>query len=138
MTHTVTAMLGPVPYRVTLTEGTHRWLADLDLAETGHTGPDPHELLLSSLGACTAITLGLYAKRKGWSIEEAHVVLTIVSEGGAPHTTRIERDIELLGALDHEQRLRLLEVANACPIHKLLHGTVDIETRLMEEVAGDA
>lgn len=138
MTHTVTAMLGPVPYRVTLSEGTHRWLADLALPETGHAGPDPHELLLSSLGACTAITLGLYAQRKGWVIEETHVVLNILSEGGTPHTTRIERDIELLGALDHEQRLRLLDIANACPIHKLLRGTVDIETRPLKEVADDA
>jgi putative redox protein len=137
MTHTVTAMLGPTPYRVTLSQGTHRWLADLKLPETANEGPDPHELLLSALGACTAMTIGLYAKRKGWGIDETHVVLDITSEGGMPHTTRIDRQIELLGTLDQEQRLRLLDVANACPIHRVLSGQIEIDTRLMEEVADD-
>jgi len=130
MTSKVTATSAPVPYQVTLSDGTHQWLADIAQQGTQNAGPGPHELLLSALGACTAITLGLYAQRKQLHLEGINVALEITVEDSAAGVTRIERRIALQGDLDDSQRQRLLQVANACPIHRLLSGTVEVQSAL--------
>jgi len=105
----------------------HHVRADEELEKGGEdTGPAPHELLLAALGACTAITLKIYAQRKGWPLQDAHVALTGANQAGV---FVINRDIRLDGELDAEQRQRLIEIADKCPVHKTLMGEISILTR---------
>ena len=78
-TQVVNASLGTTPYRVTLGDDSHQWLSDVPAAlGGGDSGPSPHEILLSALGACTAITVAMYAQRKEWPLEGIDVQLNIV------------------------------------------------------------
>lgn len=120
--------------------GRHRLQADEPSALGGSdAGPSPYDLLLASLGACTSMTLRLYANHKQWPLERVEVRLRhdkIHATDCADCETRegkidrIEREIRLTGALDETQRQRLLEIANRCPVHRTLHSEVTIPTRL--------
>ncbi len=121
----------------------HAMLADEPL-EYGGTdrGPSPYEYLLAALGACTSMTLQMYARLKKLPLEKAVVRLTHkkihAQDCGHCEATdgkidRMEREIELIGELNEEQRKRLLEIAERCPVHKTLHNEVDIISRLKEE-----
>jgi putative redox protein len=106
--------------------GTHKLRADEPGDKGGDdNGPEPHELLLAALGSCTAITLKLYAERKGWPLRDLRVTL---SGGPAEGRFAITRQIVFTGELDAEQRQRLVEIAGKCPVHKTLTGTIDIAT----------
>lgn len=131
MDEDVTVMLGNVPYQVSVESRGHRWLADEPYTVGGgDTGPKPGELLLSSLGACTAITVKMYATRKKWPLENITIILRYNSiNKPTPTTTVIEREIDFTGNLDTAQKTRLLEIAAACPIHKLLSNPVIIITK---------
>jgi putative redox protein len=95
--------------------------------EGGDAGPEPHEWLLAGLGACTSMTLKLYADRKQWPLEAVEVTV----EGDPTAEAFVfKRRIRLVGALDDEQRKRLLEIANKCPVHKTLSGVIRIQTEL--------
>jgi len=119
-----------IPYATDITVGSHHLLADEPTdAGGGDTGPGPRDLLLAALGSCTAITLRMYAQRKQWPLQEVAVKLSYAEES-TPGTTRIERYITLTGALDQEQRERLLQIANMCPLHKILTGKIEIPTNL--------
>lgn len=89
-------------------------------------GMDPHEMLQASLAACTIITVQMYANRKGWPLESTDVSIEIKSENKTE--TLIERKIKFVGNLDEEQRARLTEIADKCPIHNLLESKVSIST----------
>lgn len=124
----ISAHIGQTAYRVLLDDGAHTWLADEPSSSGGgHRGPTPVALLLSSLGACTSITLKMYAQRKQWPLTDVDVTLDIVKGDGG---STIKRSIVLHGDLSNEQRERLLQIANACPVHKLLTNPIAIQTGL--------
>ena len=129
----VTAVLGENPYVVTLSDGTHQWLGDEPLESGGgDRGPTPHQLVLSGLGACTAITLRMYAARKRWALSGVTVELQLNPDGGPPGGgSEIRRRITLHGELTAEQRERLLQVASACPVNKTLGGEIHTTTSLV-------
>lgn len=128
---TITARIEDIPYQVRLSDGQHHWLADEPAAVGGgDSAPAPTDLVLSGLGACTAITVIMYARRKGWPLQAVDVSLDI-SKGATPADgSRITRQVRLEGPLDEASRERLLQVANACPVHKLLSNPIHIDTTL--------
>jgi putative redox protein len=123
-----------------LLDGRHRLIADEPRSVGGDdAGPNPYELLLMSLGACTSMTLRLFARRKQWPLDRVVVRLRharIHAEDCASCETktglidRIEREIELQGALDAAQRARLMEIADMCPVHRTLTSEINIVSRL--------
>ena len=131
--HAVTALLGETPYVVTLSDGTHEWFGDEPPeAGGGGRGPTPHQLVLSGLGACTAITLRMYADRKGWPLHGVTVELELNPDGApAAGVAEIRRRITLHGDMTSEQRERLLQVANACPVNRTLGGEIRTTTTLV-------
>jgi putative redox protein len=128
----VWASSGGAAWEVVLTDDLgHRWIGDEPVELGGaNVGPSPHHLLLSALGACTSITVRMYAARKGWSLERIDVELAFNPDGKPASGSDIRRQIVLTGMLDEAQRERLLQVANACPIHKVLSGEIRIATVL--------
>lgn len=90
------------------------------------TGPAPHDLLAASLGACTALTLTLYARHKNMDLQNVQVLIEHQQEGDAYVFTR---HLHCDGNLDTAQRARLTEIANKCPLHKLLCGKIGIITQ---------
>jgi putative redox protein len=117
-------------YSQQIVSGHHRLTADEPVARGGgDSGVSPHELLLGSLGACTSITLRMYAGRKGWELGKITVGLryTAGNEGERGH---IERRLSFAKPLSEEQQARLLEIANKTPITLTLKGGVAIDTSI--------
>ncbi|MGM3278203.1 OsmC family protein [Ralstonia sp. 24A2] len=125
MTHG-TAHIGSTPYRTDIVVGGHAITADEPHALGGQgVGPAPYDLLLASLGACTAITLKMYAERKDWSLTSLDVSLRIVGTD----ERRIERTLTI-GGLDDGQKARLAEIAERTPVTLTLKSGLPIDTYL--------
>jgi putative redox protein len=125
----VSATIGNETYRTVLKTASHTVFSDEPLAVGGKDlGPSPGDLLRMSLASCTAITLRMYANRKGWDVKNIEV--TVGSQKIAENTTfRVSIDID--GNIDHAQRQRMLQIGKACPIHKVLTGDVEVAVHLL-------
>lgn len=119
--------------------GPHRLLADEPVAVGGNdTGPGPYDFLLAGLGACTSMTMRMYAERKALPVERITVTLSHTKIHAADcedcetkdgKIDRIERVIAMEGQLDAEQRARLMEIADKCPVHRTLESEIKVVTR---------
>lgn len=126
-------------YRQRIEGGGHAFVSDEPRPTGDDTGPDPYVLLLGALGACTAMTIQMYARRKGWPLGSVRIDLAYERvhskdcedcEDLTERVHRIERVVHLEGALSDEQRDRLLEVAELCPVHRTLMEPKEMVTRL--------
>ena len=115
-------------YQNDVTIGTMRFIADEPPSVGGDgAGPNPYDYLCAALGACTSITLRMYADRKKWPLERVEVDVDHRRVHGRDH---FDRSLTLRGALDASQRERLLEIADRCPVHRSLEGTAVITTEM--------
>jgi putative redox protein len=126
-------------YTQEITAGHHRLVADEPQPVGDDAGPTPYDLLLAALGACTSMTVRMYANRKGWPLERVRVTLRhsrIHAKDCADCETKsgwidhIDRQVELAGDLDDTQRDRLLHIAERCPVHQTLTSEVRVVTSL--------
>ncbi len=133
----VIAKIGRDKYKTVIEAGNHQIIADEPVPFGQDLGPTPYDFLLAALGACVAMTLRMYADRKGWDLEEVHVHLDqsreyakdcedCESENGYVHI--IEKKLKFVGELTADQRLRLLEISDRCPVNKTLNNEIKIVT----------
>jgi putative redox protein len=133
------AETGNGKFEQSVVAGQHRYLADEPMSVGGNgSGPSPYEYLLAALGACTSMTIRLYAELKKIPLRRVSVHLTHDKihavdcencETKEGKIDRIEREITLEGDLSAEQRARLMEIADKCPVHRTLHSEIDVRTR---------
>lgn len=133
---------GNGPYAQIVTVGHHVLGADEPEALGGRdTGPSPYEYLLAGLGACTAMTLRMYATRQRWPLRRTSVRLRhdkIPASDGKTKIDQFEREIHLEGELTLEQRRRLLEIAEKCPVSQTLRRASVVVSKLLEDAPAQA
>jgi putative redox protein len=122
-------------FQVDIEAGATHFLADEPVEFGGMgSGPNPYDLLAAALGACTTMTLRLYARRKGWPLDEISVRVSHAREGLGARDA-FTREVTVTGALDETQRARLAEIADRCPVHQTLERGADVVTRFTAPVA---
>jgi len=125
----VVSQFGQGPLQQKLTAGDLHFVSDAEVSKGGSgTGPSPHEYLGAALAACTSMTLKMYAGRKEMKLENAIVTVDIER---SDDVETFSREIQLQGNLSEEEKERLLEIADKCPIHKALAGQIQIKTQLV-------
>ena len=129
----IQASIGRIPYTTSISIRGHHLTGDEPPENGGQDqGPRPYELVLAGLGACTAGTLKMYADRKGWPLEHIFIDLELTIEKTAQtHISHISRSIRFEGDLNEENKLRLIEIAEKCPVHRLLTNEMLIKTSLI-------
>ena len=140
-------VLSEEAYRQEITAGPHRLLADEPVSAGGtDTGPDPYQLLLAALGACTSITMRMYAERKGWDLrtvrvelnqEQIHAADCADCEATEGRLDHIEKRIYVSGDLSSEQTAQLLQIAQRCPINLTLQREVSMDDAIELEIDSD-
>ena len=138
----VIARTGATGYTTEINASGHSLIADEPISVGGENqGPSPYGLLSAALGACTSMTLRMYAEHKGWPLESVEVRLThekihaqdcTACESESGKIDQIKREITVAGPLDEGQKQRLLEIADRCPVHRTLHAEINVVTRLVE------
>lgn len=129
---------GSTDLRTDVRAGSHNFVCDEPPGSGGKDlGPSPYDLLVGALGSCTAMTVEIYALRMGWPLERVVVKLRHdrlhSKDSSNPRDgflDRIEREIALEGRLTDDQKAKLIEVANSCPVNRALSSSVNVETRL--------
>ncbi len=131
MTVTVTSVTQQ-PYRQIIQTPGHAIFADVTPDKGGQdTAPDPHQLLLGAWGACTNMTLQMYANRKGWPLDEVVVTLSETKAANTPsNKPLIEKNIQLRGNLTQDQVDTLKRVAEKCPVNQLIMKDKDVQSRM--------
>ena len=120
---------GPRSLQVQVEVGGQSFIGDEPVAAGGTgLGPAPHDLLSAALAECTVLTLRLYADRKGWPLEAVEAQVSHEVQADATPRDLFRRTVRLTGPLDEEQRARLLEIAERCPVHRTLTAGSRIET----------
>jgi putative redox protein len=133
MSSRASGVTSATPYQVSIDVGGHALIADEPPALGGtDAGPSPFGLVLAGLVACTSITLRMYAERKGWTPIEIRTALTLDTRGERP---RIDREVEVVGALDPAAVARLREVVERTPVTLALKSGFDIATELKPAAA---
>ncbi len=137
----VVVRTGPSGFTTEIRAGNHSFIADEPVSIGGKDlGPTPYDFVSAALGACTSMTLRMYADRKNWPLQNIKVhlqhgkIYTIDSQdmdNPKSMIDHIERELELEGDLSEEQRMRLLEIADKCPVHKTLNSGISIKTSLL-------
>jgi putative redox protein len=124
----VTATIGLEPYEASLSNGVHLIYSD-EPNEIGgqNKGPTPQDFLRMSLASCTAITLRMYANRKEFNVEK--IIVEVRSET-VDSKTIFHRNVFVKGAITNEQGERMLKIANACPVHKILTNPIEVNTTI--------
>jgi putative redox protein len=145
MPRSVVVSAGSSSYVQNIFIGPHLLLADEPSDSGGNdAGPNPYELLLAALGACTSMTVRMYAERRLWPLQGVQVRLTFSRIHAADcaecdtkkgMVNRIDIEISFQGDLSENQRERLMEIANNCPVHRTLASETQIHTRLTETIA---
>ena len=116
-------------YKQTISNGVHAWVADEPVDQGGNDlGPNPFDHLFAALGACTSMTLRMYADRKKWPLEGVSVSLNGRRD---PDAFVITREITVKGPLSDEQKQMLLVIADKCPVHKVLVGSIKTESKVL-------
>jgi putative redox protein len=132
---TVVVVLGREGFAVDAAVRGHHVALDEPLAGHGtDTGPTPVEGLLAALGACTAMTLRMYGDRKQWALRGVRVRVSHALLDGADH---IHREVAVEGDFSEEQLARLLDIANRCPVHRLLTRNPVVSTEIARQIGGD-
>lgn len=128
-------------FKTTLTAGKHELISDeAENVEGGqNSGPDPYDYLLMSLGSCTLMTIKMYARRKGWEIDDIYLELRhnkrhaedcAECEDPKSKIDHIEKELIIKGDLSKEQLDKLLDISKKCPVHKTLEGDITISSSL--------
>jgi putative redox protein len=133
----VVAKISEKNYKTEIFARQHIVIGDEPLSIGGEDlGMMPFELLLGSLGECTAITLRMYAARKAWDVKNISVKLTLREISTEDKTSYIKRTLSFEGDLTEEQKNRMLQIANACPVHKLLTNPIQIQSFIDKDIEG--
>jgi len=128
---TTLATIGKQKYKTEIQAGNHVFIADEPIQVGGQNlGFTPTELLESSLAACTAMTIRMYADRKGWDLDKVEIHVGF-KRNISTNEVKFNKEIQLFGNLDNDQRERLLEMGSKCPIEKMITGNILVESKLI-------
>ncbi len=130
----VKVSIGKEKYTTQIYAGNHHFIGDEPPEYEGaDLGPAPYDFLLGSLGSCSAITIRMYADRKEWDLDKVEISLGMEKEKleGTEFITHITRKVKLFGNLDEKQRERLLKIADACPVAKIMKNEIRIKSELI-------